>query len=223
MLVEKIYSYVVVQDNGYSPNPFFGVLTLPWCKPLLRKSCAKTLSQFSPRSVWLVGLSPVIKGEGNGLVFLALIDKALSFADYYTQYSLKRANLTAKERVRQVGDNCYEADDEAPLGYRQHPSLHSGEEVKKRDLSGQAVLISEHFIYFGENPLPLPENLQELKVKQGYKSTFSSETLEALANLTNDYKDSILNGTILHRPRLWPVDDTSWQLKHLNKTGSAEI
>ncbi len=215
MLVEKIYSYIVVEDNGYSPHPFFGTLTLPWCKPLLRKSCAKTLNQFTPESVWLVGLSPLIKGEGNGIIFLSQVNHALSYNDYYQQYPQKRANLEALERVYQVGDNCYEADDEALLGYRQHPSLHVGEEVKKRDLSGQAVLVGNHFVYFGEKPLPLPENLHELKVKQGFKSNFSACSLQVFANLTNDYKDSILKGTVFNRPRLWPLADTSWQ-QHLN-------
>jgi hypothetical protein len=216
MLVEKIYSYIVVEDNGYSPHPFFGALTLSWCKPLLRRSCAKILTQFTPQSVWLVGLSPLIKDQGNGIIFMCQVNHALSYDNYYHQYPKKRANLTAKERVYQVGDNCYEADSQSLLGYRQHPSLHVGEEIKKRDLSGQAVLVGKHFVYFGNNPLTLPENLQELRVKQGYKSNFSPDTLQAFDNLTNDYKNSILSGTVFNRPRLWSMGDTSWQSQYLN-------
>ena len=32
----KLYSYVVVSDNGYAPNPTDGVCTLAYCKPEVR-------------------------------------------------------------------------------------------------------------------------------------------------------------------------------------------
>ena len=33
----KLYSYIVVSDNGYAPNPTGGVCTLAYCKPTLRR------------------------------------------------------------------------------------------------------------------------------------------------------------------------------------------
>ena len=32
----KVYSYIVVSDNGYAPNPTDGVCTLAYCKPEVR-------------------------------------------------------------------------------------------------------------------------------------------------------------------------------------------
>ena len=32
----KLYSYIVVSDNGYAPNPTGGVCTLAYCKPEVR-------------------------------------------------------------------------------------------------------------------------------------------------------------------------------------------
>ena len=32
----KLYSYIVVSDNGYAPNPTDGVCTLAYCKPEVR-------------------------------------------------------------------------------------------------------------------------------------------------------------------------------------------
>ena len=32
----RVFSYVVVHDTGFSPNPFHGLLTLACCKPLIR-------------------------------------------------------------------------------------------------------------------------------------------------------------------------------------------
>ena len=34
----KLYSYKVVSDNGYAPNPSGGICTLAYCKPGLRRS-----------------------------------------------------------------------------------------------------------------------------------------------------------------------------------------
>ena len=34
----KLYSYIVVSDNGYAPNPTGGVCTLAYCKPEVRCS-----------------------------------------------------------------------------------------------------------------------------------------------------------------------------------------
>ena len=33
----KLYSYIVVSDNGYAPKPTGGVCTLAYCKPTLRR------------------------------------------------------------------------------------------------------------------------------------------------------------------------------------------
>ena len=45
----KLYSYIVVSDNGYAPNPTGGVCTLAYCKPEVRWS--------ADRGDYVVGLA----------------------------------------------------------------------------------------------------------------------------------------------------------------------
>lgn len=33
----RVYSYVMIADNGFAPNPYYGICTLACCKPRIRK------------------------------------------------------------------------------------------------------------------------------------------------------------------------------------------
>ena len=44
----KLYSYIITEDTGFSPNPFWGCCTLADCKPEIRRN-AKV-------GDWIVGL-----------------------------------------------------------------------------------------------------------------------------------------------------------------------
>jgi len=70
----KLYSYVVMHDTGFAPNPFFGYCTLACCKPEIRRSAQK--------GDWVVGLTP--KAKGNRIVYFMRVDDVMeSFADYW--------------------------------------------------------------------------------------------------------------------------------------------
>jgi hypothetical protein len=50
------------------------------------------------------------------------------------------------------------------------PAVHN-ECHRKRDLSGEYALLSQHFYYFGDRPVPLPEHLHPIIHRtQGHKS-----------------------------------------------------
>lgn len=55
-----------------------------------------------------------------------------------------------------VGDALYDFSEDPP---RQRWGVHE-EANRKSDLSGEYALLSEHFFYFGDQPVALPENLQ---------------------------------------------------------------
>ena len=38
-----IYEYVMTDDTGFAPNPFYGICTLACCKPVIRRGVAKYL------------------------------------------------------------------------------------------------------------------------------------------------------------------------------------
>ena len=65
----SIFSYVVVHDSGFAPNPFGGVLTLATCKPQIRKTAQP--------SDWLVGTGSVRTVGADRIVYAARIADAI--------------------------------------------------------------------------------------------------------------------------------------------------
>ena len=54
----KMWSYRIVHDKQFAPNPFKGVLTLATCKPLIRRS------KESESGVWLAGFAAYSVKDG---------------------------------------------------------------------------------------------------------------------------------------------------------------
>lgn len=196
----KLYSYVVMHDTGFAPNPFFGYCTLACCKPEIRRTAQK--------GDWIVGLTP--KAEGNRIVYHMRVDDVMeSFADYWADRRLGAKKPTDADGVRgKCGDNIYE-----PLasgGYRQLRSMHShdeaeDEETKAHDLGGERVLISETFAYFGSKALPLPTELQALVVARGHRCQFPEEVKLEFIRVTGRVGFGVHGA-----PGRWPEGDDSW-------------
>jgi hypothetical protein len=195
-----LYSYVVMHDTGFAPNPFFGYCTLACCKPEIRRSAQK--------GDWIVGLTP--KAQGNRIVYYMRVDDVMeSFADYWADRRFRVKKPTDADGVRsRHGDNIYE-----PLatgGYRQLRSMHSNgdaenEEAKAHDLGGGRVLISENFAYFGSKALPLPTELQSLVVARGHRRRFPEGVkLEFIR-----FAEKVGFG-VQEAPGRWPEGNDSW-------------
>jgi len=63
------------------------------------------------------------------------------------------------------------------------------ERNRERDLSGEKVLISSHFYYFGDHPISLPDHLQALTHNyQGHKAQanqpYAEQFIEWIENLS---------------------------------------
>ena len=111
---------------------------------------------------------------------------------------------------QEVGDNIYE-----PLGddftYRQVPSAHSvGEKenpkTKKKDLSGEFVLTSRDFHYFGSSPIELPSEFKDLIVTRGHKCHFPAELVKSFDRWIRRFKKGVKAP-----PTSWSDTDTSWR------------
>jgi hypothetical protein len=74
----------------------------------------------------------------------------------------KVPNRRSSDPKRHVGDAIYDFIEDPP---RTRPSVHD-DSNRDHDLSGKYALLSEHFYYFGDHPIALPEHLQGL-VKRG--------------------------------------------------------
>jgi hypothetical protein len=173
----RVYSYVVKAISGFAPNPYWGWCTLACCKPKIRKTAVP--------GDWIIGLAP--KSKGSQVVYVMQVDEVLTIDGYWhdKRFAVKRPDWQGQSAAMK-GDNIYE-----PLGggeYRQLRSLHSRTGAggifeedafhKERDLSGEHVLISQSFAYYGERQKFLPPSLNTLRVGRGHRSRFPDNVIE---------------------------------------------
>ena len=197
----RLFSYVVVHDSGFAPNPFFGYCTLACCKPAIRRTANE--------GDWVVGLMPKVKG--NKIVYAMRVDEKLSFDDFSRDKRF-RGKIPDGDKgsvLYQRGDNVYMPRSDG--SFRQLPSSHrqgkcENEETKHRDLvQGKYVLVSQEFKYFGKDGRSLPDCFQEIIPGRGHKSRFSEELVTAFVN----HVRQLPNG-IHAAPADWPSGDDSW-------------
>ena len=191
-----LYSYTVVHDNGFAPNPFHGFCTLACCKPGIRRTAKE--------GDYIVGLGP--KRQGNHVVFAMRVNDVVEFEDYWREarFWIKRPDMKAGGE-KAVGDNIYHR---GPTGeWQQEWSLHSlrnGEQdwkLTRTDTRGENVLIGEDFIYWGGDGPPLPDNLQGLIVGRGYKSTANDERIPDFIQWFEDQEERGCLGPPTNGPR----------------------
>jgi Nucleotide modification associated domain 2 len=142
-------------DDGAAPNPFSGLCTLAICKPRIRRAAHV--------GDWVVGTGSVASSVGNlsGAVVCAMrVTQKMTLEDYdrFTQSELsdKIPQWKSTDHRRRYGDSIYDFSTPTPSLRR---GVH-GEENRKTDLSGGWVLLSDHFFYFGDQPIALPEAQQ---------------------------------------------------------------
>jgi Nucleotide modification associated domain 2 len=159
--MSTLFSYCIPRDGGAAPNPFWGICTLAICKPRIR--------QKADIGDWVVGTgsvnSPV--GDVSGkVVYAMLVTQKMAMEEYdrFTQEELpdKIPLMDDTDPRRHSGDSIYDFSAHTPS---LRPSVHH-EKDRSRDLSGEYVLLSNHFFYFGDQPVALPEALLGI-VKQG--------------------------------------------------------
>ena len=158
----KLFSYCLPFDDGAAPNPFWGQCTLAICKPAIRRKARI--------GDWIVGTgskhSPIGNIAGQVVYAMRVTGKmTMRGYDQFTSSELpnKIPQMDHTDRRRWCGDSIYDFSTFPPS---LRPSVHQTEEDQKRDVSGRFVLLSDHFFYFGDQPIALPEALLGI-VKQG--------------------------------------------------------
>jgi len=166
MRQKECFSYIVADDCGYAPNPWWGECTLAVCKPVIRKTARE--------GDLIIGLTP--SPLGNKLVYAMYVNEVLPLGEYFmdSRFKNKKPNFQSNDIRKWMGDNFYENNRDS---FIQHISAHntigrdpSILEMKKQiDLSGINVLISNLFYYWGENSRQLPPDLDFLKIGRGHR------------------------------------------------------
>ena len=132
-----IWSYVVTHDGGTAPCVDNNLLSLCICKPVIRRGAVI--------GDWIIGFARKEVGE-NLIVYIAEVTEKILMEEYFID-----------PEVRQ--DKIYNFVDNEFIHYG--GPIHNSPKNWKTDISGIHCLISKNFWYFGEEPLPIPEELNK--------------------------------------------------------------
>jgi hypothetical protein len=119
---------------------------LATCKPYIRKHCAvegQWLAGFTSKS-----LCPD-SGDDARLIYLAKISRSVPMEKYWDAYPAKRNCPSPDNIYRKQNGTMVLVND----------SIHT-KENKDADLSGENVIISSDYYYFGQKALPIYKGLR---------------------------------------------------------------
>ena len=166
----RLYSYIIKNDAGAAPNPFWGFCTLTICKPTIRRTARI--------GDWVIGTGSKNSKLSDGNIYdlsdsivnaMKITDiKSLSEYDSFCKKKLmdKIPKWFAKDWRKRMGDCIYD------FSNSEKPEMRKGVHVevnRVKDLSGQNSLISNHFYYFGDEARVIPKELKGIiKKSQGH-------------------------------------------------------
>lgn len=153
----KVFSYKLVRDYGFAPNPFHGICTLGTCKPQIRKGARV--------GDIIIGCgSKALELEGR-IIFAMRVSQKMSFQEYWEHenFKIKRPNLRASKSMA-YGDNIYHRNGDGWIQEDSHHSFAGGrlnEDNLKRDTGSDNVLIGQEFVYWGASAIEIPAHLRD--------------------------------------------------------------
>ena len=165
--------YLFKEVVGDETSPFIknNILSFGVCKPQIRKRCKVGDYIIST-------ISKTLDRDNEYNIFSVFkVDEKLTYKEYFQKY---------KKRL----DCIYHFDKNNNI-YQIKNEIHDSSCIN-RDLSGEYVLISYNYWFFGKNSLEIPDNLQDIRIKQqGYKSTSIKSYFNIFLNFLNQYKQGI--------------------------------
>jgi hypothetical protein len=158
-----LYSYCIPIDDGAAPNPYWGVCTLAICKPVIRRN-AKI-------GDWVIGTGSKKHKMENKVVYAMKITDVKTLAQYNRfckeQLQEKIPDISNENIEKRAGD-CIYFQKKGKLNQRK--GVH-GKGNYDTDTNGKNVLLSDHFYYFGQEPIELPDYLLPIILQgQGHRS-----------------------------------------------------
>jgi hypothetical protein len=157
----RVFSYKITRDYGFAPNPFHGVCTLATCKPNIRK--AASVGDI------VVGCGSTANHLPGHAIFVLRVTEKYPFQEYWdnTRFAKKRPNFHASAS-HAYGDNIYHhGDDGAWIQERSHHSFPNGAvnplNLDRDTARSDSVLLSEDFVYFGNNAPEIPQHLRSFE------------------------------------------------------------
>ena len=190
----------MTDDTGFAPNPFFGMLSLATCKPLIREKKKKGdfVAGFTSKA-----LCNEKMGEER-LVFIMKITDKLNYAQYFDDKRFNCKKPSSGTRISQSGDNIYfqrKGKYEQALTYH-----HRNREMQYHDLTSDKVLLSDEFYYFGSGAIPIDHfkiNIPKTQSAHGVRTIDEKQINRLWEYLTINFKRNIL----IAPPHSWKVDE----------------
>ena len=165
-----LYCYKMTWDTESAPNPHHGVLTLAICKPTIRR-CSQVGDWISGWTAKVVhGKNDRIYSFDNPkLIYLARVQKKLTFAEYWLQYQEKYPHeIKGMKSLYDSGDNIYKPLVANPNNYNDYEQVDNNNHTKEdiiHDLSGKYVLVCEEFYYYGvEDAIDIEKEIFDVTV-----------------------------------------------------------
>lgn len=141
-----LYVYAMTNDSGFAPSVKNGLLSLACCKGGLKGGMRKAagLDFFKDDTeVWVLGLCGKSLSQNGKMVYnpvyLAKIDNAVEMTEYFSPDN-KFAGRNDYRAYKTVNGEL-ESQPENP---------HTDAYEQQKDINGKYVLLSEHFVYWGE-------------------------------------------------------------------------
>lgn len=165
-LMPELFTYTIPIDDGAAPNPFYGMCSLAICKPGIRK--------IARPDDWVAGLGAKNAPSGdlsNRLVYAMRVEEVLSMADYDrlapSRWPHRIPYVDSLALQERLGDCIYDFSTGTPTQRRGVHGLNN----MATDLRGCNVLVSRDFYYFGNQAIPLPDDLSAIcHQNQGFRS-----------------------------------------------------
>ncbi|WP_198334213.1 Nmad2 family putative nucleotide modification protein [Psychrobacter namhaensis] len=203
----KLYSYVMKYDEGFAPNPYHGYLTLATCKQVIRK--------VANDGDFIIGTGSEPRGDVGKLIYIMEVTETLTFQEYSTDDRFQaKIPVLSKNKVQQVGDNIYHYENGHFIQLNSVHSDKDGNTVeghKETDLSGIKVLISNNFVYYGNNSKLIPGefrncNGQDICIKNSNHKTFDDNNYPKLAEFIKwAYDREPIETMVMGRPSDWKM------------------
>lgn len=166
--------YVVARDFGFAPNPFHGICTLTTCMPRIR-SVAKEFD-------WVIGMGGGRLKSTGKCIFAMKVSRAITFNEYWTNSSYQDKRPVRNGSLKMiVGDNIYHQSHgewQQLDSHHSHPDGSPNTHNITKDTGSDAVLVSDHFFYFGAAAVEVPKPILQ---RMGYKNWRGHRTFESAA------------------------------------------
>jgi hypothetical protein len=156
----KLYSHIVMEDNGLAPNPFHGFCTQALGIP-------SHVGVSAGPGDWLIGNTN--KADNYKLIYaMEILEPPLTMDEYFAdkRFESKKPDPAGKLED-QCGDNIYHKENGRWKCLK--PNLHNDIALIKKDLGlnlshpkRSRVYISKHFYYFGVNRVEVPSELSDV-------------------------------------------------------------